>query len=212
MASNTDEGSVAQQTFDWTKEEYGGEVSEGIKFDPEVEYTLELISVSGKVITSNGKQIPLVESEWVEETSDVKLRQSFFPGRQTINLDKPEKSSAAIVLANALGYKVAKGDKFHIKNILKVGMKIKAHIVPQVDKKGNEMQYSCIDLKSARKVGSKQQAQIPHNPSEVNKYQSEVTEGAYKSKEKFIQNLTNTGRYTEIAPFVAMCEDGKITF
>ena len=48
MAKDVKEDEVQQQTFDWTKDEYGGEVSEGIKFDPEVEYALELVEVGGK--------------------------------------------------------------------------------------------------------------------------------------------------------------------
>jgi hypothetical protein len=212
MAKDVKEDEVQQQTFDWTKDEYGGEVSEGVKFDPEVEYNLELVEVSGKTITSNGKQFNIIETQWAEETSDVKLKQSFFTGRQTINVDKPEKSSPAIVLANALGVKVAKGDKFHVKQILKMGMKIKAHIVPQRNKKGEETGYSEIDLASARKAGGKAQKKVDINTADIVKYQGEISGGKYATKEKFIGNLAQTGRASEIAPFLSLCEDGLITF
>ena len=202
-----------QQTFDWTKEEYGGEVTEGVKFDPEIEYNLELVEVSGKVITSNGKLFNIIETQWAEETSDVKLKQSFFTGRQTINIDKPEKSSPAIVLANALGVKVGKGDKFHVKQILKLGMRVKAHIVPQKNKKGEETGYSEIDLSTVRKAGgAKAQKKIDANPDDIVKFQTQVSGGKYATKEKFIGNLAQTGRASEIAPFLSLCEDGLISF
>jgi hypothetical protein len=208
-----DEGEVVQQTFDWTKDEYGGEVQEGVKFDPEQEYTLELVEVSGKTITSNGKQFNIIETQWAEETSDVKLKQSFFTGRQTINVEKPEKSSPAIVLANALGIKVGVGDKFHVKQILKMGMKIKAHIVPQKNKKGEETGFSVIDLSTARKAsGGKAQKKLDADPKDIVKYQTEISGGKYSTKEKFIGNLAQTGRASEIAPFLALCEEGLITF
>jgi len=206
------EENIPQQTFDWTKEEYGGEVSEGIKFDPEQEYDLELVSVDGKIITSNGKQLNLIETQWTELTSDVKIRQSFFTGRQTINVDDPKKSSPAIILANALGYKVTKGDRFHVKQILKIGMKIKAHIVPQIGKDKKETGYSVIDLSTARKVGGKVQNKIAHDPALVSAFQKEVSDGKYTSKEKFIGNLAANGRVSDISAFVSMCEDGTITF
>jgi hypothetical protein len=211
MAKDVKEEEV-QQTFDWTKDEYGGEVSEGIKFDPEVEYTLELVEVAGKTITSNGKQFNLVETHWAEETSDVKLKQAFFTGRQTINVEKPEKSSPAIVLANSLGVKVQKGDKFHVKQILKMGMKVKAHIVPQRNKKGEETGYSEIDLASVRKVGGKAQKKVDINTDDIVKYQKEISGGKYATKEKFIGNLAQTGRASEIAPFLSLCEEGVISF
>ena len=213
MAKDVKEDEVQQQTFDWTKDEYGGEVSEGIKFDPEVEYTLELVEVGGKVITSNGKQFNLVETQWAEETSDVKLKQSFFTGRQTINIEKPEKSSPAIVLANSLGIKVRKGDKFHVKQILKMGMRVRAHIIPQRNKKGEETGYSEIDLSTVRKVGGKAQKKVVEaDPADIVKYQKEVSGGKYATKEKYIGNLAQTGRASEIAPFLSLCEDGLITF
>ena len=212
MSSNTDTGSV-QETFDWTKDEYGGEVTVGVKFDPEVEYTLELASVTGKVIHVNDKPINLIETEWiVEESEGVKIRQSFFPGKQYVNEEHPEKTSAAIVLANALGYKVVKGDNFHVKQILKIGMKIKAHVIPQINKKKEETGFSVIDLKSARKVGGKAQSKNAHDPTDLAKWQKEISDGKYVNKEKFIGNLAQTGRVPEIAPFVAACEDGKINF
>lgn len=209
MASNDGE---VQQTFDWTKEEYGGEVTEGVKFDPDVEYNLELVEIAGKVITSNGKQFNIIETQWAEETSDVKLKQSFFTGRQTINIDKPEKSSPAVVLANALGVKVAKGDKFHVKQILKLGMKVKAHIVPQKNKKGEDTGYSEIDMSSVRKAGGKTQKKIDADPSDIVKFQKQVSDGKYATKEKFIGNLAQTGRASEIAAFLSLCEDGIISF
>ena len=213
MAKDVKEDEVQQQTFDWTKDEYGGEVSEGIKFDPEVEYTLELVEVGGKVITSNGKQFNLVETQWAEETSDVKLKQSFFTGRQTINVEKPEKSSPAIVLANSLGIKVQKGDKFHVKQILKMGMKVRAHIIPQRNKKGEETGYSEIDLSTVRKVGGKAQKKaVEADPADIVKYQKEVSGGKYATKEKYIGTLAQTGRASEIAPFLSLCEDELITF
>lgn len=206
------EAQEVQQTFDWTKEEYGGEVTEGVKFDPEVEYDLELVEVSGKVITSNGKQFNIIETQWAEATSDVKLKQSFFAGRQTINLDKPEKSSPAIVLANSLGIKVGKGDKFHVKQILKMGMKVKAHIIPQKNKKGEETGYSEIDLASVRKAGGKVQKKLDINTDDIVKYQKQISDGKYTTKEKFIGNLAQTGRASEIAPFLSLCEEGLISF
>lgn len=211
MAKESKEDEV-QQTFDWTKEEYGGEVTEGVKFDPEVEYDLELVDVSGKVITSNGKQFNIIETQWAEATSDVKLKQSFFAGRQTINVDKPDKSSPAVVLANALGVKVAKGDKFHVKQILKMGMKVKAHIIPQKNRKGEETGYSEIDLSTVRKAGGKAQKKIDADPADIVKFQKQVSDGKYATKEKFIGNLAQTGRASEIAPFLSLCEEGLISF
>ena len=212
IAKEAKEEQETQQTFDWTKDEYGGEVSEGIKFDPEVEYNLELVEISGKVITSQGKQFNIIETQWAEETSDVKLKQSFFAGRQTINVDKPEKSSPAVVLANALGVKVQKGDKFHVKQILKTGLKIRAHIVPQRNKKGEETGFSEIDLSTARKAGGKAQKKIDADPADIVKFQKQVSDGKYTTKEKFIGNLAQTGRASEIAPFLSLCEDGVISF
>lgn len=201
-----------QKTFDWTKEEFGGEVTEGVKFDPELDYTLELTDMIGKVVTKGDKSFNILELYWAEESTDVKFKQSHFLGKYTVNIEKPEKSSSVVRLANALGIKVNKGDKIHPKNFLRKGMKIKARIVPQMDKSGKDTGFSEIDISSIRKSGGKSQTQITHDAGLMATFQKEITDGVYTTKEKYIQTLASTGRAAEIAPFVAMCDDGKIRF
>ena len=202
-----------QNTFDWMAEENAMEVVEGIKFDPEADYTFEIKEIAGKSGVKEGKPWKAIEVHFAEQESGVVIRKPFFVSPKiTKNLDTPTKSNDMVKLAEALGHKPAIGTKVHPKNFLRVGMKITCKVLPQKTKDGKETGYSEIALETCRIAGKKAQQTIEVNPEMVAKWQQEIKDGVYATKEKYMQNLATTGRVGEVADFLAAVDGGKITF
>lgn len=203
----------AQSTFDWMADDNQMEVVEGIKFDPEREYPFEIKEITGKGGIKEGKPWKAIVVAFAEEESGVVIRKMFFiSDKITKNVDSPEKSNDLVKLAEVLGHKPEIGKKIHPKNFLRVGMKVTAHVLPQKRKDGTETGYSEISIASIKPLGKKAQQTVPVNTESIGKWQKEISDGKYSTKEKFMQNLAGTGRVNDIAEFLAACESGSITF
>ena len=204
----------ATKILNWMDDDYGMEITEGIKFDPENDYTFEVTDIKRKAGEKDGKPWQSLELSFTEAESGVTIRKSFFLNPKiSINKDSPEKSADLIKLANALGYKTEIGTKgFHPKNFLRIGLKISARVVEQVRKDGTKTGYSEINIASIRPFGKKAQQSFASDPSDVAKWQKEISDGKYPTKEKYMANLVNTGRATEVGPFNNAVASGEITF
>lgn len=204
---------TTQNTFDWMDDNNSMEVVEGIKFDPEIDYPFEIKEIVGKKGVKEGHEWQAIEVHFAEQESGVVIRKSFFVSPKiTKNMDTPAKSNDLVKLAEALGHKPSIGSKIHPKNFLRVGLKITAKVVPSKNKEGKETGYSEIDLTTVRPSGTKAQQKITIDPVKIEKWQKEITDGKYTSKEKYLQNLANTGRVMEVSEFLAAADSGSIKF
>ena len=201
--------------LNWLDEDYAMEVTEGVKFDPEKQYTLELTEIRREKEIKDDKEQNRLVLMWTEQDSNVVIRQTHFLNpKTTMNKDEPQRSGSLVKLAERLGYTVKIGDKaFHPKNFLRQGMKITAHIVDQINGKTKvKTGFSEIDISTVKIAGAKAQQSIQSNPEDVAKWNQQVAEGKFATQEKFVQNLASTGRLTEVAPFMDAAKQGLIKF
>lgn len=202
--------------LDWMADDYTMEITPGIKFDPEKEYTFELTDIQRKREIKDDKEKNSLVLSFTEEESGVVIRQFHnINPKATKNADAPERSASLVKLAAALGYETNIGDKkFHPKHFLRMGMKIICHVVDQIDFKTKKPSgFSEIDITSIRPAGKKaQQPLATVDPGDVAKWQGEIIAGKFATSEKFMQNLASKGRFTEIAPFMEAVKSEKITF
>ena len=91
-------------------------------------------------------------------------------------------------------------------------MKVYAKVVDQTRKDGTKTGYSEINLASVRPHGKKAQQTISSDPKDVAKWQKEITEGVYTTKEKYMGNLVSTGRAAEVGSFMNAVNAGEISF
>jgi hypothetical protein len=201
--------------LNWMDNDYAMEVTEGIKFDPEKLYTLELTEIRREQKHNEDKEVNSLILMWTEMESNVVIRQTHFLNpKTTLNKDVPDKSGSLVKLAERLGYTVKIGDKaFHPKNFLRQGMKIQAHIVDQIDRKTKmKTNFSEIDISTIVPAGKKAQQTLQSNPEDVAKWNQQIADGKYGTKEVFVQSLASTGRLAEIAPFMDAEKQGLIKF
>lgn len=201
-----------QRTFDWTQADF--EVSEGVKFDPEIDYNFEITEIKGISGIKDGKEWKAVKVSFAEEETGVALNKSFFVGKVTKNRDSPEKSNDLVKFAIALGYKPEIGTKLDLKNMIRTGMKISARVVPQTDRKGKETGFQEINLATVKALGKKamKPKHQPIDTSLIDKWQAEISKGQYSTKEIYMKELAKTGRTDEIEPFLNACAESQLKF
>ena len=206
---------AGQRTFDWMADENTMEVTEGIKFDPEVEYNFELTNIEGKEKEKDGKLLRMLRLTWTELVSGVNIGQThFIRPKVAKNVEDSAKSDTLVKLALALGYKVDVGEKaFHPKNFLRQGMKITAHVKDQVDNKtGKKTGFSEIDIATIKLAGKRAQQQIGYDDGMISKWNEEVAKDGIKTKEQLVQKLAMTQRSSEIPPLMEAAKAGLIKF
>ena len=216
MADKTEtENQPQTKVVDWMDDSYTMEITEGVKFDPEHDYTLELTEIKREVGQKDGKPWDRLTLAWTEEETGVTLRESFFlQPKVSMNKEDVKKTNKLVKLANALGYKAEIGDKsFHPKKFLKMGMKIIAHVVEQVNVKTKEKTgFNEIDILTIRPFGKKAQQMIEFNPADIAKWQGEITAGGFKTMEAYVQSLAASARLPEVTDVMKAAGAGKFTF
>ena len=180
MTEQTKDDGKNVKILNWMDDDYAMEVTEGIKFDPEKLYTLELTEIRREQKHGEDKEVNSLLLFWTESESNVVIRQTHFLNpKTTLNKDDPVKSGSLVKLAERLGYNVKIGDKaFHPKNFLRQGMKITAHVVDQIDRKTKVKNgFSEIDISTVKPAGAKAQQVIQSNPDDVGKWNQQVQDG-----------------------------------
>jgi hypothetical protein len=208
----SEEQNQPQSTFDWMNDDATFEVTEGIKYDPDHDYTFEITEIKGiSGHTSEGKEYRALKITFRDTEQNGTINKAFFYGKITKNNDKPDKSNPLVQFAESLGFRPEIGSNIHPKMFLRVGLKFTARVTPQKDKQGKETNFNEIVFATVKPIGKTPQKKIVHDPDMVAKWQTAINDGKYGSKEVYMAELAK-GRVQEIPAFLDACSDGTIKF
>ena len=198
--------------------------AKGASFDPEVLYDFTVQSMETRKLKKqdaeghDGKEFTVIDLSCVESESEVAIRQSFFYNKKvTINEEDKTKEGDAVKFARGIGYDVGVDKPFKWKDIFRVGLKFKAHVKEQLDRKTKAPTgYSEIDLLTvqpakggAAKAGAKQAA-LSGSAEDV----ETVTAMAlgYANKTELIKGLNGAGMPKLINLAIQLDGAGKLTY
>jgi hypothetical protein len=209
-----------QQTFDWTKEK--SECVEGLKLDPEEEYTFTLDDVSlhnlvrkdGTVVTrKDGTESRMYSLKWAMADTSITLKMDFFKNeKERVNPEHPENESEFVKLSRKLGYKPVIGGAFAPSDFLQLGMTIKAH-VKELPPNPDGKVYNAINIDTITCDGTPDtQAQIPDAiPDDIQKEILTMAKGCKKQSD-LSGKINKAKKYNLLQPMMQMVDQGILKF
>lgn len=134
--------------------------AKGINYDPAVEYEWTIKSREARKIVPEstdgheGKAFTVVEIQCEESEEQGTIKQSFFYSKRvTVNEEDKSKESDAVLFARGMGYPVGVDLPFKWLEVFQVGLKFKAHVRKQLNRKTKaETGYMEIDLATVKPV------------------------------------------------------------
>jgi hypothetical protein len=197
--------------------------AKGANFDPEVLYDFTVQSMETRKLKKqdaeghDGKEFTVIDLSCVEGESEVAIRQSFFYNKKVIVNDEDKtKEGDAVKFARGIGYDVGVDKPFKWKDIFRVGLKFKAHVKEQLDRKTKAPTgYSEIDLMTVQpakggsaKTGAKQ-APLG-NQDDIDTIVAMAP--GYANKTALIKGLNEAGMGKSINLAIQLDGAGKLTY